>query len=185
MVGEPKSITKPLINKTVNPGLHEGLITNGKPSDNKNYIVIQTWSVLKFFIKISFLFYIPIIFTVIMKSLVQFCRLPYISFFSDLPLCASLCLFLHTENLTTSQQREITQPLHTENHATSPHRKSRKLSTQKITQPLHIENHAISPHRNSSNLSTQKITQPLHIQNCTTAPNSKSRNLSTQKGEVA
>ena len=137
MVGEPKSITKPLINKTVNPGLHEGLITNGKPSDNKNYIVIQTWSVLKFFIKISFLFYIPIIFTVIMKSLVQFCRLPYISFFSDLPLCASLCLFLHTDNLTTS-----------------PHRKSRNLSTQKIKQPLHTENHANSPHRKSRNLST-------------------------------
>ena len=101
---------------------------------------------------------------------------------------------LHTENNAHRKShnlssQKITQPLHTKNHRTSPHRKSRNLSqkscnlsTQKITQPLYTENHATSPHRKSCNLSTQKVKQPLHTENYTTFPHSKSCNLGIFQG---
>ena len=56
------------------------------------------------------------------------------------------------ENNATSSLKNITQPLLTKKHSTSPHYKSRNLTTQKITQPLH---------KKSIDLQI-KIRQPLH-----------------------
>ena len=91
--------------------------------------------------------------------------------------------------------RKITQPLLTQNYATSQQMKSRNLSTKKIMQPLYkksckLSTKKIAPKKSSNlrkkksgnlqknkscNLSdwVRKITQPLNTQ--------KSRNLSTHK----